>query len=544
MTAVMDDVLPFPKKTSNPISPENSDDYNSDSFSGSKSPTRSSSLASVMSAYQKPQQCEKDAGNKPLDHYKSRLPFWRYRLRQWLLPIIRWETPRLANLQTSLRCLQLDIFFALSANLGTHTFYAIMLPVGFWYGYQHFALDLVFVLAFGVYVTGFLKDLMCLPRPLSPPLHRITMSGKAALEYGFPSTHTANAVSVGSLVLARLIENPQSFSAGSYLALHLANVAYVFSIVAGRIYCGMHGFLDVLVGGSIGVFLWWIRYMFGFQMDYFLSTNNYGLFAYVALLLILVRTHPEPADDCPCFDDGVSFLGVELGIYLSLAYFGRNSPNNLPSCFGCIPYQYETSKLAGSVLRLLLGFVLVAAWRSTMKPLLHKHLPPLFRLIERVGLSMPRRFFTPASQYTKVPQSLPDTTFGSGELSSIFKYKGRSDSVGPQSTADVYESLAYREYQRQRAAEHENSHESEINYRGKDDEQRRSSQPVPTGVDMNVKDDTYGYSEDLNKEDLMSTIVIPRVRYDVEVVTRLIVYAGISVVSLVVCGFIFPLLAI
>ncbi|KAA8565498.1 hypothetical protein EYC84_009357 [Monilinia fructicola] len=43
-----------------------------------------------------------------------------------------------------------------------------------------------------------------LPRPLSPPLHRITMSGSAALEYGFPSTHSANAVSVAVYALFTL----------------------------------------------------------------------------------------------------------------------------------------------------------------------------------------------------------------------------------------------------------------------------------------------------------------------------------------------------
>jgi dihydrosphingosine 1-phosphate phosphatase len=541
MAAVLsDDILPFPEKKLNLISSNDLDQNLSDSSSGStRAPSRSSSLASVMSAYEKPQQSEKDAGNKPLDHYKTRLPAWRYNARQYLLPIIRWETPRLAKLQFSMRCLPLDVFFALSANLGTHTFYAVMLPVCFWFGQFHFGLDLVFVLAFGVYLTGFLKDLLCLPRPLSPPLHRITMSGSAALEYGFPSTHTANAVSVGLLCLTKIHENQQFVSPISYILLHLANVMYVFAIVAGRIYCGMHGFLDVLVGGLIGFGLWWFRHQYGFQMDYFLATNNWVNMAYATLLVILVRTHPEPADDCPCFDDGVSFLGVELGIHGSNAYFAYHSSYKSTSCYGCLPYSYAHSGIVGTALRLAIGVVLVMAWRSTMKPLFHKHLPPLFRLIERVGLSMPRRFFTPASQYTKVPKSLSDSTFNSGELSSIFKYKGRSDSVGPQSEADVYESLAYREYQRQKIAENERTNEYKISYRGKDD--RSELQPPQSS---NEETSYENNDQELNQEQLMSTVVVPRVRYDVEVVTRLIVYAGISFVSLVVTPIIIEMIAI
>lgn len=63
------------------------------------------------------------------------LPRWRYLLREQLLPIVRWETPYVAWLQSSLRTPALDTYFAMSANLGTHTFFTIMLPIWFWCGY-------------------------------------------------------------------------------------------------------------------------------------------------------------------------------------------------------------------------------------------------------------------------------------------------------------------------------------------------------------------------------------------------------------------------
>jgi len=65
---------------------------------------------------------------------QSRLPRWRFLLREWLIPIVRWETPILADLQERYRTAALDSYFAFTANLGTHTFFMIFLPILFWSG--------------------------------------------------------------------------------------------------------------------------------------------------------------------------------------------------------------------------------------------------------------------------------------------------------------------------------------------------------------------------------------------------------------------------
>lgn len=59
-------------------------------------------------------------------------------MRQRALPLIRWETPYLAWLQAKLRTPALDSYFAITANLGTHTFFMIFLPIMFWCGFASF----------------------------------------------------------------------------------------------------------------------------------------------------------------------------------------------------------------------------------------------------------------------------------------------------------------------------------------------------------------------------------------------------------------------
>lgn len=257
---------------------------------------------------------------------------------------------------------------------------------------------LVHILAAGVFFSGFLKDLLCLPRPLSPPLQRITHSGSAALEYGFPSTHSTNAVSVAVYALA-LLNSPDS-TASREISLTLQAIIYLYvsSIVLGRLYCGMHGMLDVGVGCVLGALIGLAQFRYGPAFDeYILYAPLKGILVVPIVILILVRIHPEPADDCPCFDDSVAFAGVTLGVDVGSWYFTQSSLAWSEPLPGTIPYDYDSIGLVKTVIRLVVGVLCVFAWREITKPTLLRILPPIFRNLEKLGLLLPRRFFTTAS---------------------------------------------------------------------------------------------------------------------------------------------------
>ncbi|KAL8792102.1 MAG: hypothetical protein Q9195_005277 [Heterodermia aff. obscurata] len=231
--------------------------------------------------------------------------------------------------------------------------------------------------------------------------------------------------------------------------------------------------------------------------------------------------------------------------------------------------------------RIIVGVVVIFAWREFMKPTLLKVLPPIFRIVESLGLNLPRRFFKQASEYKEVPKDLKDDNVIPyvSEIPSLLtsiRHPGRSRSVsmGPQSQADAYEVLAYREKRRRESISETASGTSglvqERNTKGTPSEYFSLQTPTTTArmplsgqlptpamsdVDLyrqmmgaetalyspltpaagssmegtparRPSDDTREYERE--EREMFAKLEKPRVRYDVEVITKLIVYAGIA----------------
>lgn len=419
------------------------------------------------------------------------------------------------------------------------------------------------LLAAGVFGSGLMKDLLCLPRPLSPPLTRITMSGSAALEYGFPSSHSTNAVSVAVLAIM-LLRSPASVIPANFTwFLQVVAYFYMTSIVVGRLYCGMHGFFDVIFGSLLGAALAFAQYYLGPVRDEWLLGNSIQpLLISSAVILILVRTHPEPADDCPCFDDSVAFMGVVLGIDLGCYNFAAMGYADTTALLPyTIPFDLRRLGILRVIARIVVGVLVVFSWRAVMKPTLLQILPPIFRVVEKYGLDLPRRFFQPASQYEKVPTSMKDNDLipSPRDIPEWFNNlrRRRAVSIGPQSEADAYEALAYRQRKRRDSLKSVTpqsvlGHSSDgDNYFGdvkaSSHARKRSLSVEELRAQMGsvspdvAPDDTTtitnglhapnvsGMNEDDNdRNELFANVQRPRVRYDVEVVTKLIVYTGIG----------------
>ncbi|CAG8733085.1 7229_t:CDS:2, partial [Acaulospora colombiana] len=144
-------------------------------------------------------------------------------------------------------------------------------------------------------------DLCCLPRPRSPPVQRLLTTYH--LEYGLPSTHTTNSVSIALFCLSYLLADNDMDLWMKYICV-AGLFIYCASIVVGRIYCGMHGFCDITVGIILGIFVWWEQITFQKQIDDFILSDSFFVPTSTILGAIsLIYFFPEPIDKCPCIED-------------------------------------------------------------------------------------------------------------------------------------------------------------------------------------------------------------------------------------------------
>ncbi|KAI0302802.1 hypothetical protein B0F90DRAFT_1712162 [Multifurca ochricompacta] len=320
--------------------------------------------------------------------------------------------------------------------LGTHTFFLVFLPAFFFFGYGDLGRGLCYALAFGLYLSSFLKDLVCSPRPYAPLVTRLTI-GTHHLEYGFPSTHSTNSMSMALFLGAHVhdLHRTGSLSSAAFATWITALVIYVFSIVGGRLYTGMHGFLDCSVGIILGTVSWVLQRLMMPKVERWITNSGWSgaLFPIVVhyniplissftsaplivtvVCLLLVNQHPSPVDDCPCFEDAIAFVSVILGIATSF-WCSKHVPALNPDLFTSVTPGAAFDSLAAvtiwmlfAVLKLTTGILFIFTWRMVAKPIVQTLLPPLFRWLAHASpVSLPhRRHYTPATEYSRGPPNV------------------------------------------------------------------------------------------------------------------------------------------
>ncbi|KAK7685024.1 hypothetical protein QCA50_011859 [Cerrena zonata] len=349
-------------------------------------------------------------GRLPDEVYERALPWWRYAVRKRIVKTVEWESKVLANMQHCVRTPFLDAYFVYTSSLGTHTFFMTVLPAFFFFGYSEVGRGLLIVLALGVYASSFIKDIFCAPRPFAPPVTRLTI-GTHHLEYGFPSTHSTNSMSIALFFFTQIyrLYVTSSISTSTFWTSTIVLLFYVFSIVYGRLYTAMHSFTDCLFGVLLGTALWAMHTWCEDYVSAWLHESGWIVpAAIIPLCLLLVNRHPQPVDDCPCFEDAIAFMSVVLGEfltewcmarYLAKDFFVLTMPG---SPFNGI---WSDMSLWWSIAaaKMVVGVLTIFAWRIFAKFLLHRILPPTFRFLSHLVTLPNRRFYTPATDYTNVP---------------------------------------------------------------------------------------------------------------------------------------------
>lgn len=336
-------------------------------------------------------------------------------LRRILVRSLHWESPLLARHQLAVRHPFLDRYFVYTSLFGTHSFFLIFLPATFWLGDEAFARGLVNALAFGVYVSSAIKDLLCIPRPYSPPVTRLTI-GSVHLEYGFLSTHSTNSVGMAWYIYLWILKFRTEHAADASYSVFDSKLweagllIYSLSVVYGRVYAGMHSVMDCLCGSLLGIAVTMTQWLLFDKIEAYLEIAGWFVpLTLVPICLLMVYAHPEPLDDCPCFEDAIAFIsvvqGVCLGRWASIRWPSLLSLDQSASPFAPASGQQVTVvRYAIHIWAVIAGVTCVFLLRILVKTGCRLLLPSIFRFADRTfGLVLPRRHYVPSSEYDEVP---------------------------------------------------------------------------------------------------------------------------------------------
>lgn len=258
---------------------------------------------------------------------------------------------------------QLDYFFIAFSWLGTEVFYLLIIPVIYWFVDARLGYSLGVLFCSTMYLNGFLKDALAMPRP--DPARVRVIYPESGTGYGFPSGHAQSSASFWGYVAAKNLRG--------MLVLALAGLVFLISL--SRLYLGLHFPDDVAGGAAIGlavlaVFMvaegWVARWHW-----------RWGEF-WLAILLVVLALWP------------LVIYRAHMAWQLSGALAGMNLGYMLA---GRLPDQCVRSLWWQQVLKGGLGFGVLAAWYLVSKSLLPDG--ELFTLLRYFSLALAGFFILP-----------------------------------------------------------------------------------------------------------------------------------------------------
>lgn len=254
-------------------------------------------------------------------------------------------------------------FFHIGAAMGNEIFYSIFFPCWFWNVDGAIARKITMVWGIYMYIGQATKDLICMPRPASPPV--VKLEERYVLEYGFPSTHAMVACGLPiSLVLLSYgrynIDLPMSLSVA---------MLFCFWVCCSRLYLGMHSLLDVTAGVLYALFMLIFVLPILEPIDNFIINHESAISILFPLGFLICYSYPKVKRWSTTRSDTAIVIGTVIGFSIGCSlnnYFGLLNKPDRPPLYD-IRYPDALGIFAVFV-RTVLGMILLIATRQFFKP--------------------------------------------------------------------------------------------------------------------------------------------------------------------------------
>lgn len=254
-----------------------------------------------------------------------------------------------------------------------------ILPAFLWLGFPELGWHLVILMTVTLYVGNALKDLVSAPRPLGLKYGSIRLSHlcteseearKNAEEFGFPSSHTMNTITM-NFYICHYLHDKELISDDTAILAYLMVTFWVLWIAFSRLYLGLHTPIDILGGAVAGLTV--LTAFISLKPLINIWANREMIWIEILLIcLVLLRLHPKPATPTPTFEFTTSFMGTCLGVMTGKcmypAFYEEATNTSLTSQHSIL----HIMKI------LVLGFMIVIMSKAVSKYLCHKILPVFY----------------------------------------------------------------------------------------------------------------------------------------------------------------------
>nr|XP_057936383.1 sphingosine-1-phosphate phosphatase 2 [Doryrhamphus excisus] len=256
----------------------------------------------------------------------------------------------------------LHIVFLFSAGLGHEVFYITCLPTIHWNLDPFLCRRLINIWALVMYIGQVMKDVLKLPRPLSPPV--VKLETRVDAEYGLPSTHAMAATAISFTLLLSAPSRIQfQFEVGLLMAVTLSTM-----VCLSRLYTGMHSVLDVICGVLISALVMYATYPYWEAFDQFQLSSSISPMAALVVPFFLSLTYPQLEHYSTTRGDTTTILGVGAGC--SVGYWMNEQLGETFDPQGVLPVPLPpltTHTLALGTARFLVGVFALVGTRQAIK---------------------------------------------------------------------------------------------------------------------------------------------------------------------------------
>jgi hypothetical protein len=186
----------------------------------------------------------------------------------------------------------------------------------FWIGDYMLAHRFCYVVEAGLFIGNFVKDVFQLPRPSSARVWRPCAKTDSThfQDFGFPSTHSMNAVT-NSLAVLLFVYGGEG-GADHFVPLPAAILlaaAYCVSLVFSRLYLGAHTPTDIRGGILLGLLFMSLYWPMRFTVDRLVAGTDFLELKLLLGLAFVLYMSPRPNPPTPTFLQNALIAGLLAG---------------------------------------------------------------------------------------------------------------------------------------------------------------------------------------------------------------------------------------